>query len=153
METANENIKRLREAVENNKLVIFVGSGASLNSNMPSWSELILDFAKSLELNIEKELGVDDYLRIAQYFYNERGAKEYFDCINTKFNKKVKYNKVHESILRLNPVHIITTNYDELIEQAIEDSHLVYDVVCEDIDLPYTPNGRLLIKMHWIGYN
>lgn len=146
--TVNENIKKVREAIENNKLVVFIGSGVSLNSEFPSWSGLINDFAEVLGVKTDKELGTDDYLRIAQYFYNERGAKEYFDCINGKFNVKVPYNKIHEEILSMNPVHIITTNYDDLIEQAIENSRLVYDVVCEDKDLPYTPNGHLLIKMH-----
>ncbi|MBU5428166.1 SIR2 family protein [Tissierella pigra] len=146
--TVNENIKRIREAVENDKLVVFIGSGVSSNSDLPSWSGLIRDFSESMGLSVKKELGVDDYLRIAQYFYNERGLKEYYDCINNKFSRKVTYNKIHENILSLNPAHIVTTNYDDLIEQAIEDSQLVFDVVCEDIDLPYTPNGRLLIKMH-----
>ncbi len=46
------------------------------------------------------------------------------------------------------PNHIVTTNYDNLIEQAIDSNILFYDTVCQDKDLPYTPNGRLLIKMH-----
>lgn len=146
--TVDENIKIIREAIENNKLVVFIGSGVSLNSNYPSWSGLIREFAETIGIHIEKELGTDDFLRIAQYYYNERGAKEYYDCIYKKFNTKTAYNIIHEKILSMNPAHIITTNYDDLIEQAIENSHLVYDVVCEDIDLPYTPNGHLLIKMH-----
>lgn len=146
--SVNANIKKIREAVENNKLVIFVGSGVSLNSNLPSWSGIIKEFAEDIGLDINKDLSFDDYLRIAQYYYNERGLKEYYDSIIKRFDKKAGPNFIHETMLNLNPAHIITTNYDDLIEQSLDNSQLVYDLVCEDIDLPYTPNGRLLIKMH-----
>lgn len=42
-----EKLKRLREARESNRLVIFVGAGVSNNSGIPSWYELIKRFAKN----------------------------------------------------------------------------------------------------------
>ena len=36
-----ESKRIIKEAQENNKLVLFVGAGASISSGMPSWSEAI----------------------------------------------------------------------------------------------------------------
>ncbi|WBW98086.1 SIR2 family protein [Oceanirhabdus sp. W0125-5] len=148
MKQVNHNIKKIREAVDAGKLVMFVGAGVSMNSKLPSWFKLIQKFSKSLGIETNSHMTSDDYLRIAQYYYNERGRKEYYDEIYNIFDKKCEPNLIHEKILNLNPKHIITTNYDDLIEQAIEKSNLYYDVICEDKDLPYAQNNRLLIKMH-----
>jgi|GEM_PF-2114675 len=144
----NENIRKLREAVDNNKLVIFVGAGVSASSELPDWKQLIEEFRDALEMDKSKPISSDEYLKIPQYYYNMRGFKDYFDIINNVFNKHYEPNKIHELIFRLSPQHIITTNYDNLIEQEMDKQGLLYDVVSEDKDLPYTPNGKLLIKMH-----
>lgn len=142
----NLNIEAILEAINKDNLVVFIGAGVSANSTLPSWSDLIKKFAQGLGMN--RDLTSDDYLRIPQYYYNQRGMKEYYQKINGIFNVKLTPNIIHDRILELKPKHIITTNYDNLIEQAIEKHFLFYDLVCEDLDLPYTSNGRLLIKMH-----
>lgn len=134
--------------MDNNRLVIFIGAGVSANSNLPSWSELINEFCKSLGIDRNEKMNTEDFMRIAQYYYNQRGMKEYYDAITKNFDVNLFPNLLHNFILKMSPQHIITTNYDDLIEQAINKSILFYDLVCEDNDLPYTPNGRLLIKMH-----
>jgi NAD-dependent SIR2 family protein deacetylase len=144
----SENIRKLNEAVDNNKLVIFVGAGISANSELPDWKELIEVYREALGMDKSKPISSDEYLKIPQYYYNMRGFKDYYDIINRVFNKNYEPNKIHELIFRLSPQHIVTTNYDNLIEQEMERQGLLYDVVCEDKDLPYTPNGKLLIKMH-----
>ncbi|QDZ80161.1 SIR2 family protein [Priestia megaterium] len=142
----NLNIEAILEAINKDNLVVFIGAGVSANSTLPSWSDLIKKFAQGLGMS--RDLTTDDYLRIPQYYYNQRGMKEYYQKINDIFNVKLTPNIIHDRILELKPKHIITTNYDNLIEQAIEKHLLFYDLVCEDLDLPYTSNGRLLIKMH-----
>lgn len=144
----NENIRKLKEAADNNKLVVFVGAGVSANSGLPDWKELIEEYRDALEMDKSKPISSDEYLKIPQYYYNTRGFKDYYDIINKVFNKNYESNKIHELIFRLAPQHIITTNYDDLIEQEKEKQGLLYDVVCEDKDLPYTLNGKLIIKMH-----
>ncbi len=143
-----ENIRKIREAIDRNKLVVFVGAGVSMNSGLPSWSGLIKQFALSMDIDSNKDFNSEDYLRIAQYYYNQRGMKEYYDAIIKEFDVSLNPNLIHEYILRMLPHHIVTTNYDDLLEQAVENNILFYDTVCQDCDLPYTPNGRLLIKMH-----
>ncbi|WP_053061410.1 SIR2 family protein [Paenibacillus sp. VT-400] len=142
----NLDIEAILEAMSRDHLVLFVGAGISANSNLPSWMGLIKEFAVGLGIN--REVNSDDFLKIPQYFYNQRGKNEYFKKIMEIFDTSVSPNLLHDYILRFKPRHIITTNYDNLIEQAIEKHFMFYDTVKEDIDLPYSSNGRMLIKMH-----
>lgn len=127
-------------------LVLFVGAGVSANSNLPSWTGLVKEFATGLGIN--REIRSDDFLKIPQYYYNQRGKNEYLKKIIEIFDTPLSPNKIHDYILKFKPRHIITTNYDNLIEQAIEKNFMFYDSVKEDLDLPYSSNGRMLIKMH-----
>ncbi|WP_395761300.1 SIR2 family protein [Bacillus sp. 3G2] len=142
----NADIEAILEAIEKKQLIVFIGAGVSANSGLPSWGELVHKFAKKLGIN--RSLNSEDYLRIPQYFYNERGNLEYYQLIEDVFSEKYIPNMLHDQILSLNPKHIITTNYDDLIEQSLEKHYLFYDKVVEDKDLPYASNNRLYIKMH-----
>lgn len=144
-------IKESREIIckasKNNKLIVFVGAGVSVNSGYPSWLNLISEFAMGLGIDLNSS-SVDDYLKIPQYYYNLRKSKEYYDVILNKFNINAIPNKIHELILELEPAHIITTNYDNLIEDTARKKGLFYDVVAKDSDLPYSINNKMIIKMH-----
>lgn len=137
----------IRKASQNNKLVVFVGSGISINSGYPSWTSLISDFAQGVGIDMN-ECSFDDYLKIPQYYYNLRKEKDYYDVILNKFNIKAEPNEIHDLIINLNPAHIITTNYDDLIERACNKKGLFFDVVSKDQDLPYSVNNKMIIKMH-----
>lgn len=63
------------------------------------------------------------------------------------YNKAVP-NPLHKSILALNPCHIITTNYDDLIEQELSKEFLQYHIIREDKDIPQMACPNTLIKMH-----
>lgn len=143
-----EDIRKIKEAIENNKLVIFVGAGVSIGAGLPSWGALVEEYKKRLDLSEADKYLPESYLKIPQYYYNKRGFKEYYDVLYRVFDKNCVPNKIHTLIYKLSPQHIITTNYDNLLEQERDRLGLLYDVVSEDRDLPYTPNGRLIIKMH-----
>ena len=63
------------------------------------------------------------------------------------YNKAVP-NPLHKSILALNPCHIITTNYDDLIEQELSKEFLQYHIIREDKDIPQMACPNTLVKMH-----
>lgn len=138
----NLDIEAILDAINKDHLVVFVGAGVSANSNLPSWSGLVKEFASGL--GIDREIGSDDYLKIPQYYHNQRGENEYFRKIMDIFDAPLIPNIIHDYILKLKPRHIITTNYDNLIEQAIEKHFMFYDVVKEDLDLPYSTNFKLI---------
>lgn len=142
------SIKKIKEASKNNKLVVFVGAGVSANSGVPTWGELVKEMAKDLgEFNLEKSQ--DLYLKIPQYYFNERGEKEYFEKLNEFFlNQNYKTNALHKEILKLEPTHFITTNYDTLLEEAAIEAGSFYHTVKQDYDLPYNNLNKTIIKMH-----
>lgn len=141
------NIKRISEASLNNKLVIFVGAGVSMNSEVPSWEQLIRALKQELPESLKDE---NDYLKITQLYKDSRGHKEYLEKIRLELRYgKVTPNPIHDAILGLRPCHIVTTNYDDLLEQAIKNAKgSQYQTIKEDTDLPYAQYTSLLIKMH-----
>ncbi|RJS63083.1 SIR2 family protein [Priestia filamentosa] len=142
-----ESKEIIRNAISNNKIIFFVGSGVSKNSGYPLWNEFVERFAKGIytEENRPKQM---DLLKVPQYYYNSRGSKEYIDVINDVFNIKASPNDIHQKILDFTPQHIITTNYDSLVEEASENRGLFYSVVAKDEDLPYILDNKMIIKMH-----
>lgn len=138
------HIKHIKEASLQGRLVIFVGAGVSANSGVPTWSNLMKE--------MKNELGLDDEtddLKIAQLYKDARGEKEYLDKVKeTLKHNMVAPNAIHKCILDLNPCHIITTNYDNLIEQEIESEFKQFAVVREDKDIPNMLYPNSLIKMH-----
>lgn len=72
--------------------------------------------------------------------------KEYYEAImNALCHNKVMPNLIHEAILALNPAHIITTNYDDLLEQEIKNEYKQFTKVSCDKDLPKC--GKFTIKI------
>ncbi len=139
------DIKVIKNAINTKKLVVFAGSGISVDSGVPSWGKLIEEIKKELDLP-ENE---NDYLKIPQIYYNERQEKEYVEKIRSILgHKKLKYNEIHEEIFELNPEHILTTNFEDLLEQVLNKKSLPFSVVKQDVDLPYSDNTKLLVKVH-----
>lgn len=140
-----KNIQVLKNAIADRKLVVFAGAGVSFDSGVPSWGELVDDLRK--EISIPKD--ETDFLRIAQMYYNERQQKEFIDKIRQILkHKKIHYNDIHEILFDLNPEHIITTNFDDLLEQVIKAKALPFSVIKKDTQFPYGRNTKLLLKVH-----
>lgn len=144
MEVINkEHFRTLRKAIENNKLAIFVGSAVSYDSKLPSWGDLISVMKNALE-----NPRTDDYLKIAEHFYLQYGRNTYYSKINEFFPPGSQPNHLHDLILQLKPQHIVTTNWDNLLEKAIENRGELYFKVTSDHELASSPSSQLLVKMH-----
>lgn len=144
--TQISQLTKLHEASKQGRLVIFVGAGVSANSGVPTWGELITALKDDLPKSLSNE---KDDLKIAQIYKDSYGYKDYIEKIKVILKDgKVACSPIHHAILQLNPAHIITTNYDDLIEQAIQIDYKQYDIVSKDKDLPYYRFPNKLIKMH-----
>jgi hypothetical protein len=138
------NLLQIKEASQQGRLVLFVGAGVSNNSGVPTWSDLIRQMKDGCGADDET-----DDLKIAQLYKDSRGEKDYLD----KVKEVLKYNSVfpnpiHKSILDLRPAHIITTNYDNLLEQEIQNEFKQFAIIKEDRDMPNMSYPNSLIKMH-----
>ena len=140
------NIKRIQDASRNGRLVLFVGAGVSKNSGVPMWGELIEKMKSELPESVRNE---KDDLKLAQLYKDSRGEKEYLEMVmDTLCHNKVIPNSIHKELLALAPAHIITTNYDDLIEQEIRNEYKQFAIVRSDKDMPNMTYPNALIKMH-----
>ena len=150
-------LKSIKEAQDNNQLVIFVGAGVSKNSGLPSWYELIKNIADKIDYN-EKckncddkgdncpkkdckkryEFSQEEFLKIPEYFFNCDNSinhKEYYDFISESLKYEKKVNLIDDEVFKILPRHIITTNYDTLLEDSNTVNRKLYTVVAKDADL------------------
>jgi len=158
-----ESIDYIRDAQENNRLVIFVGAGVSMNSKLPSWYGLIKKIADELKFSncipscsgcnksdcsAKNEFTQEDFLKIPEYYYSTVGDKTYYDFIQNHFLPMPSPNEIDKLIISLLPHHIITTNYDTLLEDVESTDATLYSVIAQDHDLLSKINDRYIIKMH-----
>lgn len=142
----SEDFRFLNKCMLNNELVVFVGAGVSMGSGLPSWNKLVEEIRGRLGV---PDSSFGDNTIIPQLYYNSRGKKDYNELIHSLLYKpNALPNDAHECLVKINPRYIITTNYDELIEQAFSNAGIFLDVVEKDSDLPYAHTEHMLIKMH-----
>lgn len=165
----SDKVKDLRSSIENNKLIIFVGAGVSQNSGIPTWGGLINEFARKMKYDKCKkcthskkgcklhycqyryDFTQDEFLKIPQYFYNNdksKGHKKYQKLIVDTLKSDNKSNPLNDMIMTLLPKHIITTNYDKLLENSKNPNTTLYDIIVEDKDLLTHNSNNYIIKMH-----
>jgi len=146
-----EKLRELYSENQRKNLVLFVGAGISSyyakvdGGKFPSWEELI-EYLSMDDANKDC-----DFLRVAQVYEDNHSRRELIDCVKNAFPNKYEYGEIHEAILNLTPVHIITTNYDDLLERAMRYKQLDvrYHVVSKDDSLPESNiKQNFLLKAH-----
>ncbi len=155
----------LRKAQADNRLVIFAGSGISANSGLPTWGKLIRQFAQTLPhkkcINCELKgtncaeadnticsLANEEFLKIPQYWFNTYGKKKYEQFIKNAFKKSKEASSLHRLIFSIEPRHIITTNFDNLLEDTKHKNRHYYSVVIKDNDFLKAQTKSYILKIH-----
>lgn len=146
----NDNIyfQEIQDNSKNNKLVFFVGAGVSALSKYPSWKDLIDVFHKKLYGNTKSEYSSDEYLKIPQFYFDNHTKEEYMEKVKMTFNIKCSPNKIHDLIMMTNPRHILTTNYDTLLEEVATKFGKNYSVINSDDKVSSTSSNNYLLKVH-----
>lgn len=112
----NELIKSMEE----NKLVVFAGAGVSMGNptKLPSFDDLAEEIAGNSGIERDKNDPCDIFLgkiKSNNINVNKIAAEKLSES-------KLQHNKLHEYIIRLfgenQVVRIVTTNYDQMLEQA-----------------------------------
>lgn len=142
-------IKDFLREIEENNAAIFAGAGLSAASGHVDWKGLLKEFADELYLDIEKE---NDLISLAQYHLNKNANNRH--TLNQKIANEFHHGKLpnvnHEILARLPITTFWTTNYDRLIEKALDSKGKVVDVKYTTQHLANTIHGRnaILYKMH-----
>lgn len=113
---------QILEAIQNNKLVVFAGAGASVDKPtcLPNFADLAKEIAEDTGKDLKKEpcevflgalkAGGIDVNGIAAHILSD-------SCL--------KHNALHEAIVdlfsSLENIKIVTTNYDQMFEQVLEE--------------------------------
>lgn len=142
---------RIIAASRNNSLTFFVGAGVSKLSGVPSWAELINDINTVLGQKPQKNYSFDDNLRIAQmlYYHLNQDEDAYYSFIEKRLTSTpVEPNEVHEELLKYNPSSIITTNFDDLLEDAASLYCQFYRSISCDSEVPQIDGDRFILKVH-----
>lgn len=160
-----DSITLFRHKAENGKLIIFVGAGVSRNvKGMPSWYRLIQEMAKAINYSkcaacrykkngctdtclLIEDYSADEFLKIPQYVHN-RSSVLYNRVLAENISEIAVDAPLSSAIFDINPVHIITTNYDTLLESSKNVFCEQYQVIVHDRDLLNAEKSKYIIKMH-----
>lgn len=149
MEKIHRYIKDMTKASRNGKLVFFIGAGLSSLSKYPQWWELVNKYYEGLYGKTKEDnYSSDEYLRIPQIYYDVKGEEEFDKILKDIFSVQRPTNPIHDKILAMNPVHIITTNYDDLIDKACWKRGRYFSVISAEEDVAKATSSRFLLKVH-----
>lgn len=141
----NEYVKELR--AEN--AAVFAGAGLSIPAGHLDWKNLLRPLAQELQVDIERE---NDLVSLAQYYCNENSGNRQMvsQVIMNEFSKQSDPTINHKILSRLPIKTYWTTNYDKLIEKALEGESKIVDVKYSTAQLPNTKPKRnaIVYKMH-----
>ncbi|WRB49425.1 SIR2 family protein [Helicobacter pylori] len=139
------SIDNIRKAHNENYLSIFAGAGISAESKLPKWCDLINELQKCLYGDTKKN---EDYLVLAEKFYNQFGESFYYQTLRSLIPNSAKRNDLHLEIVKLNIKNLITTNWDNLFEQAINEEGRFFNIIKSDKDIGGSTGFAKFIKMH-----
>lgn len=141
-------INAFADDIADGTAAIFAGAGLSVASGYVNWSELLREIAEELGLDVDRETNL---VAVAQYHLNERRNR-------TRINQKIidefsvghAINENHKILARLPIATYWTTNYDRMIESALEAAGKVVDIKYTVEHLKKTQRGRqaIVYKMH-----
>lgn len=137
------------KAIKESNAAIFAGAGLSMPAGFVNWKNLLRDIADELNLNVDKE---HDLIAIAQYHYNEKGNNRHRlnQLLIDEFSQGKSVTANHKILAAL-PIHTYwTTNYDKLIEKAIEEEGKTPDIKISTQNLATSIPKRdaVVYKMH-----
>lgn len=137
-----------------NKLSVFVGAGVSRLSGYPSWHSLVQNMADEIDYTYTKnEKGNGDFapeelLKIPQIYYLKKGKEVYRTKVEKGFEKSCIPNEIHHLILSLQPSHILTTNYDTLLEDIAIKFGRNFSVINSNQVVSKAETETYILKVH-----
>ena len=158
-EHAEEVVRKMLKGM----IVPLLGAGVNLwagdrkfaaRERLPSGSELAgfltdaFPYKKQLEVD-----EVDDLIRVAQFIDVMVGSGELYEALHSVFDADYRPGPVHEFLARLQPILrergkgpqvILTTNYDDALEQAFAEADEPYDLITYVCASPADQRGKFV---------
>jgi hypothetical protein len=129
--------------------VLFAGAGLSAGAGLPAWNELVGHLAKDLGIDPSPHL---DHLDLAQWYREEFGQDRLAEVVRGTYGRGAGLPTLaHYLLLALPLHHVITTNYDDLIERALRALKRYPVAVVRQEDVARTGTGGAavsVVKLH-----
>ncbi len=116
----------------NRECSLFLGAGMSLNSNLPTWHQLLKPCAEALDIQDAPNLNL---FSLAQYYVNNRSESELRRIINEQISAIAKSTDLHKTLVSIGFKSIWTTNYDQLVEDSLKECGIAYNSIASDADI------------------
>lgn len=119
-------MQEIRQLLSEEDTVIFVGSGISVWSGLPTWHGIIAQLVTFLEnagiqadmVNSEFQKG--DLLQAASYGFDKMSKQQIGHFVRSACRYgTARPHDIHKKLVTLGPRCFVTTNYDDLIEQSL----------------------------------
>lgn len=145
----------LVRALRDGECVLFVGAGLSSGAGLPGWGELVAQLAR--ELGLPAADGADNQadrsLDLAQWYRERFGPEALAEVVRDTFggrNRAPRPTLAHYLLMSLSARHVITTNYDDLLERALTalKKYPVKVVRQEDAARTGRTDGVCVVKLH-----
>jgi NAD-dependent SIR2 family protein deacetylase len=137
MSSLNLPAPLIRESLERGAVIPFLGAGASLGAGpdegLPSASALARTLALKTSFPTDQP---PDLATVAQWYEVVAGRRPLYRELREIFaRRRFPPTALHRHLAAVKaPLLIVTTNYDDLIEQAFEDAAKPYDLVVHTTD-------------------
>ena len=117
---------KLKQVLAQEDTVLFIGSGISMWSDLPSWTGVIEELAHFIEESgskadlVRAEAQKGDLLQAASYGFDKLTKQQIGEFIWAVCRYGVaEPHEIHRKIVSLGPRCFVTTNYDNLIEESL----------------------------------
>lgn len=142
-------VREYTRELHNSNAAVFAGAGLSMDSGYVDWHGLLKELIQDLGLDPARE---HDLVTVAQYHCNQAGGSKtrLTQAIFDHFAPTKKPTLNHKILAHLPIYTYWTTNYDKLIEKALEEAKKVPDVKYALKQLSVTRPDRdvVVYKMH-----
>ena len=142
----------LSKAIINNKLILFLGAGISINESLPSWKKIVENLLDNQDCDIEKASSFkaalsDDVMSPLEILEKIKKHRKY---VLESFEKNLNIENSESEIFKMLgniSKRFITTNFDKLIEQNTNIKLVITQDSSYNLSKVDT-NDNYIIKIH-----
>jgi hypothetical protein len=140
-------IQQYLKEIQDGNAAIFAGAGLSVDAGYVNWKNLLKPLAEVLGLDIDKE---HDLVSLAQYHCNSFNRQQLTQKLIENIGIAANPTNNHQILSSLPISTYWTTNYDRLIEKALESEGKISDAKYKTGQLAFTKSNRdsVVYKMH-----
>lgn len=146
-------MQELIRALQERRVILFVGAGVSKNLGIPDFRELVDFIAGELGFDPQEFGGFGDYLTLAEFYRIRKGTLrpllQWLERKSHVSDEQLKGSRIHELIVRLGCRILYTTNYDRWLEAAFEHHGVPFKKIVHVRDIPQVPGNAIqIVKFH-----